>query len=243
MNIISRLLQLLKGERETVNETDRIKKAIFKAQRGTLNKKLYEAMSFEEAIFQTKFNILDENLEETMAFLDTCDVSEFDWLMGAFEDISAKYKSDSFIECIKRNIKRFPSIKDRARIELQYAMKAMESEEDEPNRDLKIDVVSLRRFIKRERNISEINEGFWEEIFQGKLAILNENLDNTIAFLDCCTEEEFYWVSNAFDDISEKYKSWEFIESIKRNMLRFPEIEEHVRADLEYAVKAMEANE
>ncbi|MBR5453667.1 MAG: hypothetical protein IKV54_06275, partial [Clostridia bacterium] len=76
-----------------------------------------------------------------------------------------------------------------------------------------------------------------------KLAILNENLDNTIAFLDCCTEEEFYWVSNAFDDISEKYKSREFIESIKRNMLRFPEIEEHVKVDFECAVMAMESNE
>ena len=243
MNIINRLFQLLKGEHKPVNETDRIKKAIFQAQCGTVNKKLTETMTFEEAIFQTKFNILDENLEETMAFLDTCDERTFDWLMGAFEDISAKYKSDSFTECIKRNIERFPSIKDRARIELQYAMKGMEPGESEPNPDLKIDVVSLRRFIKRERNNSEITEGFWEEIFQGKLAILNENLDNTIAFLDCCTEEEFYWVSNAFDEISEKYKSWEFIECIKRNMLRFPEINEHVKVDFECAVMAMESNE
>ena len=99
-----------------------------------------------------------------------------------------------------------------------------------------MDIIKLRELIIRERELTEETDGFWDGIFNAKVAILNENLEETMAFLDTCTEEEFYWVSNAFEDISEKYKSTEFIECIKRNMLRFPAIKEDIQTELKYAL-------
>ena len=100
-----------------------------------------------------------------------------------------------------------------------------------------MNINKLREVITKEKNI-EINmsDYLFPIIFAEKLAILNENLDETMAFLDTCTEEEFYWVSNAFEDISEKYKSRKFIECIKRNMMRFPNTLENSQMELEYAL-------
>ena len=102
-----------------------------------------------------------------------------------------------------------------------------------------MDIIKLRKLIIRERELTEETDGFWDDIFNAKVAILNENLEETIAFLDNCTEEEFYWVSNAFEDISEKYKSPKFIDCIKRNMMRFPNIKEDIQMELKYALMHM----
>ena len=105
-----------------------------------------------------------------------------------------------------------------------------------------MDIEKLRDLLKRESEITEETMGFFEIIFDAKANMLNENLDDTMAFIDTCTEFEFLWMSNAFDEVSEKYKSTKFIECIKRNALRFPEIAEEVKVDLEYATLAMEDN-
>ena len=104
-----------------------------------------------------------------------------------------------------------------------------------------MNIAKLKELISREKNIEvDTSDYFFPIIFAEKLAILNENLDETIAFLNTCTEEEFYWVSNAFEDISEKYKSHEFIECIKRNMLRFPNIKEDTQMELDFALMYMD---
>lgn len=100
-----------------------------------------------------------------------------------------------------------------------------------------MNTTKLKELITKEKNIKiDTSDYFFPIIFAEKLAILNENLEETMAFLDTCTEEEFYWISNAFEDISKKYKSHEFIECIKRNMLRFPNIKEDTQMELEYAL-------
>ena len=102
-----------------------------------------------------------------------------------------------------------------------------------------MNIAKLKELITREKNLTEETDGFWDDIFNAKAALLNENLEETMAFLDTCTEEEFYWVSNAFEDISEKYKSPEFIECIKRNMQRFPDTIEHSQMELDFALMRM----
>lgn len=103
-----------------------------------------------------------------------------------------------------------------------------------------MNINKLKELITKEKNIDvDSSDHFFPIIFAEKLAILNENLEETMAFLDTCTEEEFYWISNAFEDISEKYKSHEFIECIKRNMLRFPRIKDDIQTELKYALMHM----
>ena len=103
-----------------------------------------------------------------------------------------------------------------------------------------MNIAKLKELITKEKNLTEETDGFWDDIFNAKAALLNENLEETMAFLDTCTEEEFFWVSNAFEDISEKYKSEEFIECIKRNMLRFPNIKEEIQSELNFALMYMD---
>ena len=54
--------------------------------------------------------------------------------------------------------------------------------------------------------------------------LMTADIQKTIDFLDCdCTEEQFVWLSEVFDEIAEKTKSMEFIEALRRTAARFPE--------------------
>lgn len=101
-----------------------------------------------------------------------------------------------------------------------------------------MDVKRLRELIAAEKN--DTNSYYFEEIFEEKKNLLCENLQETMQFIDSCTQEEFYWISNAFEDISEKYKSTEFIECLRRNQKRFPEICEHIEMEIDFAIKALQ---
>ena len=100
-----------------------------------------------------------------------------------------------------------------------------------------MNVTELRKLIKAEQGLSEKTEGLWDEIFSKKVELLCENLEDTMAFLDGCTEEEFLWLSNAFEDVSERFKSSEFIECLKRNQARYPAIFEKVQVEIDYAIQ------
>ena len=57
--------------------------------------------------------------------------------------------------------------------------------------------------------------------------LMTADIQDTVDFLDHdCTEEQFIWLSEVFDEIAEKTKSPEFIEALHRAALRFPEATE-----------------
>lgn len=101
-----------------------------------------------------------------------------------------------------------------------------------------MDVKRLRELITAEKN--DTNSYYFEEIFEEKKNLLCENLQETMQFIDFCTQDEFYWISNAFEDISKKFKSMEFIECLRRNQKRFPEILEHTEMEIDFAIKALQ---
>ena len=54
--------------------------------------------------------------------------------------------------------------------------------------------------------------------------LMTADIQKTIEFLDReCTEEQFVWLSEVFDEIASETKSKEFIEALRRTAARFPE--------------------
>lgn len=70
-----------------------------------------------------------------------------------------------------------------------------------------------------------INDDFgYEECWKEETALLSKDISATIAFLKSeCTASEFSWMSEVFEDITEKTKSQEFIQCIEETAKRFPE--------------------
>lgn len=68
------------------------------------------------------------------------------------------------------------------------------------------------------------------------LEIFKINLTEDIEFLNSCSAEELYWISEIFDDLSEYFQSSELIECMERNAIRTGV---DCSIDIEYAKKAM----
>ncbi|NTU19573.1 hypothetical protein HPY28_04465 [Brevibacillus sp. HB1.2] len=86
-----------------------------------------------------------------------------------------------------------------------------------------LDSNQIKRLIK-ERSELHLNDPKVYE-FWGKLTeILSANVLETIEFFDTCTEQEAYWLSEIFEDISARVNSQDFIECIKRVDRKYPEL-------------------
>lgn len=103
--------------------------------------------------------------------------------------------------------------------------------------------LKLKELLAKEKSLTEKTDGLFDVVFKQKVEILREDLEKTVAFLDECTQDEFYWVSNAFEDISEAFRDERFIECLKRNQLRFPEIFDEIQLEIDYAILAMRDKE
>ena len=66
--------------------------------------------------------------------------------------------------------------------------------------------------------------------------IFKVNLNECIEFLDSCSAEELYWISEIFDDLSEYFQSSDLIECMERNAARTGV---DCSIDIEYAKKAL----
>ena len=51
----------------------------------------------------------------------------------------------------------------------------------------------------------------WQDITD----ILSENEENTITYLNNCSKDELYWISEVFEDISENLQSRDFIKCLR----------------------------
>ncbi|EOV9529293.1 hypothetical protein CN931_04910 [Bacillus sp. AFS054943] len=61
----------------------------------------------------------------------------------------------------------------------------------------------------------------WNEIIE----VLSENEENTIRYLENCSKEDLYWISEVFEDIAEIVQSKEFINCLRKLDKKFPELE------------------
>lgn len=61
-------------------------------------------------------------------------------------------------------------------------------------------------------------------IIRDAVQLMTGDIAATVDFLDnSCTEEQFIWFSEIFDEVAEKSKSHEFIAALRRAADRFPE--------------------
>lgn len=67
-----------------------------------------------------------------------------------------------------------------------------------------------------------VNDDFGlEESWKKLTSILSENVDDTIKFFnDICTDEEFFWLSEVFSDVSGVLQSEEYVQAIKERLKR-----------------------
>lgn len=62
--------------------------------------------------------------------------------------------------------------------------------------------------------------------------ILSVDVQQTVVYLENCTQEELYYISETFEDISEKVQSQTFIECLQKLDKKFPELEMKKDIDL-----------
>ena len=66
----------------------------------------------------------------------------------------------------------------------------------------------------------------WDDMksIKATIQLFTADLQQTIEFLDNdCTADQFSWMSEVFDEISEKLQSWEFIDALRRTAAKYPE--------------------
>ncbi|MGE7184037.1 hypothetical protein ACQKKK_08535 [Peribacillus sp. NPDC006672] len=80
--------------------------------------------------------------------------------------------------------------------------------------------------ILNERKKLNLNDDYgiqksWNEIIE----VLSENEENTIRYLENCSKEDLYWISEVFEDIAEIIQSKELINCLRKLDEKFPELE------------------
>ncbi|WP_336638395.1 hypothetical protein [Lysinibacillus fusiformis] len=73
-------------------------------------------------------------------------------------------------------------------------------------------------------------ESCWPQIVDE----FNDEQD-TIEYLNNCSEKEIYWISSVFDDLAYKFPSETYVDCIKKLAKKFPEI------DMEVEIKIAES--
>lgn len=61
----------------------------------------------------------------------------------------------------------------------------------------------------------------WMDNYNKRLEELKKDLDETINYIDTCSEKELFWVSEVFDELSEYFQSQKLIDAVERNVKRF----------------------
>lgn len=90
--------------------------------------------------------------------------------------------------------------------------------------------------VKAMKSADPQNEIFWQNNFQQRLEILTKDLDNTIDYINTCSEDELYYISECFEELSEHFQSQKLIDCVKNNISRFdnPELQAELKMELEY---------
>ena len=82
-----------------------------------------------------------------------------------------------------------------------------------------MNVEKLRKTLKRRVSL-DINDDFsLQDCWNSMINILTKNIDETIDFFKTqCSNEEFFWLSEIFEDIAYKTQSKEFIKALNERL-------------------------
>lgn len=91
---------------------------------------------------------------------------------------------------------------------------------------MNMDTENKMRVILNKRKKLNLNDDYgiqssWDEIVQ----VLGENEGNTLKYLENCSAEDLYWISEVFEDLAEIIQSKELINCLRKLDEKFPELE------------------
>ncbi|ATP92918.1 hypothetical protein CSE15_02565 [Bacillus altitudinis] len=97
---------------------------------------------------------------------------------------------------------------------------------------------TLNRVLDKRKKL-DLNDDYgiqksWDEIIE----ILVENEERTLEYLEHCSKEDLYWISEVFEDISEVLQSKELIKCLRRLDKKYPELE--MKQDIDLAESYIE---
>lgn len=82
----------------------------------------------------------------------------------------------------------------------------------------------FNKLIQEREKIEYIADWENEPVIKDMIKLFTNDMQETITFLDTeCTEEQFSWLSEIFDDIAQKSQSKEFIAALRRTAKKFPQ--------------------
>ncbi len=81
----------------------------------------------------------------------------------------------------------------------------------------------FREIIRKRADIDDESYVEVEKCWEEMVDIFSSNINETILFINKCTEDEFSWLSEIFDRIAEKTHSKEFIITLYKVAEKYPE--------------------
>ncbi len=78
----------------------------------------------------------------------------------------------------------------------------------------------IKKIIQEKKEIDPQNDILLNEKYEELLQIFKENLYESMNYLNTCSSDEFYWISELFEDLSAYFKSQELIDCMEQNSKR-----------------------
>ena len=81
-----------------------------------------------------------------------------------------------------------------------------------------------------------------EQCWEKEIALLSEDMSWTISFIkNECTDDEFFWMSEVFDDVAQRTQNREFIAAIKERIKSVADVGKarSVQTDIDFAEAAI----
>ncbi len=72
-----------------------------------------------------------------------------------------------------------------------------------------------------------------------ELEVMEVSLEATIEYINNASEEEIYWCSETWEDLSSFWKSQPLIEAMENCQKKYPNISKDIQVDIDFAKKAL----
>ncbi len=89
-----------------------------------------------------------------------------------------------------------------------------------------------------ERVLVDENDPIINKIWNELIELLSKDVTETIEFLNICTEEQLFYISEIIEDVSYNLKSQDFIDTLCKLNEKYPKLE--MESDIRIAKEFME---
>ena len=99
-----------------------------------------------------------------------------------------------------------------------------------------MNIEHLKKLVDEAEKLDPQNEVLWEINYNKRFFEMSKDLDETIEYLNQCSENELLWATEALEELSEKFKSEKLIKCVEDNIKRCAneEVKKQLEMILEY---------